>query len=152
MPGDVLYSREGGILGIACMIPEGAKVCLGQRMMLMRTDRSRCISAFLMHTLNSPQIQKIVGELTGGSASPHLNVKEIKEFPLLVPPLSEQTEIVDRVNCLFNMADKIERRIQVELLRADEMARAILGKAFRGELVARQARFQCREESGRAGF
>src|SRR5262249_42409102 len=34
--GDVVYSREGGILGIACIIPPGVTVCLGQRMMLFR--------------------------------------------------------------------------------------------------------------------
>jgi len=35
-PGDILYSREGGILGIACMIPEAVELCMGQRMMLIR--------------------------------------------------------------------------------------------------------------------
>ena len=36
-PGDILYSREGGILGIACIIPPDVELCLGQRMMLLRT-------------------------------------------------------------------------------------------------------------------
>jgi len=35
-PGDVLYSREGGILGIACIIPKQLRTCMGQRMMLFR--------------------------------------------------------------------------------------------------------------------
>lgn len=38
LPGDVLYSREGGILGLACVIPNGLKACLGQRMMQFRID------------------------------------------------------------------------------------------------------------------
>lgn len=37
--GDILYSREGGILGVACMIPPGVELCLGQRMMLFRVGR-----------------------------------------------------------------------------------------------------------------
>jgi len=139
MPGDVLYSREGGILGIACRIPEGPKICLGQRMMLMRTDKIRFKSAFLMHALNSPQTQQIVIELTGGSASPHLNVKEIKQFPVPVPPPIEQVEIVRRVESLFKLADKIEKRVEVELSRTEKMTQAILAKAFRGELVASEA-------------
>ena len=36
-PGDVLYSREGSVLGIACTIPSNVYPCLGQRMMLLRS-------------------------------------------------------------------------------------------------------------------
>ena len=139
MPGDILYSREGGILGIACMIPEGARVCLGQRMMLMRTDATRCISAYLMHRLNSPQIQQIASELTGRSASPHLNVKDIKKFPVLVPPLIEQGEIVRRVDSLFKMSDRIENLVEAGVVRAEKMTQTVLAKAFRGELVPTEA-------------
>src|SRR5271166_810975 len=33
---DILYSREGAILGIACRVPKGIRLCLGQRLMLIR--------------------------------------------------------------------------------------------------------------------
>jgi type I restriction enzyme, S subunit len=145
MPGDVLYSREGGILGIACMIPEGVKVCLGQRMMLMRTDSTRFLPPFLMHVLNSPEIQRVVTELTGGSASPHLNVGGIKNFPVPVPSTTEQKVIVRRVEALFKLADKIEKRVEVELSRTEKMAQAILAKAFRGELLSSGADLSRRE-------
>ena len=135
IPGDVLYSREGGILGISCMIPEGVKVCLGQRMMLMRTNNKRFLSSFLMHILNSHEIQKIVTELSGGSASPHLNVGDIKKFPVPVPPKPEQERIIHLVDSLFRVAEKSELRIDRELLRTERMTQTILAKAFRGELV-----------------
>ena len=44
---------------------------------------------------------------SGGSASPHLNVGDIKQFPVPLPPLPEQTEIVRRVESLFALADKL---------------------------------------------
>jgi type I restriction enzyme S subunit len=44
--GDILYSREGGILGIAAIIPPNIELCLGQRMMLLRADRR--VSAALL--------------------------------------------------------------------------------------------------------
>src|SRR5208337_1928497 len=75
---DILYSREGGILGIACIVPPGIRLCLGQRMMLMRATVT---SRYLMHVLNSPQLLSLVAKLTGGSASPHLNVGDVKAFP-----------------------------------------------------------------------
>jgi type I restriction enzyme, S subunit len=138
MPGDVLYSREGGILGIACIIPLDVKLCLGQRMMLMRTGEFY-ISPLLMHWLNSPEILKQVRELTGGSASPHLNVKDIKNFPTPLPPLAEQQEIVHRVEALFQLADQLEARYQRAKAQVDKLPQAILAKAFRGELVPTEA-------------
>lgn len=139
MPSDVVYSREGGILGIACQIPDGARVCLGQRMMLMRADPEVYAPKFLMHVLNSPMTNARVREMTGGTSSPHLNVGDVKAFPIPLPPLSEQREIVRRVEALFALADAAERRIAAARSRADPLTQAILAKAFRGELVPTEA-------------
>lgn len=132
--GDVIYSREGGILGIACIIPPGIELCLGQRMMLFRTKPSYS-SALLMHWLCSPQILQRVRELTGGSAAPHLNVRDIKEFPVPLPPLTEQQEIVRRVESFFTLADQLEARYRTAKTHVDKLTQSILAKAFRGELV-----------------
>jgi type I restriction enzyme S subunit len=66
-PGDILYSREGGILGVACIIPKGVNLCLGQRMMLFRVNGD-LKNELLMHWLNGSPILRHVGKLTGGSA------------------------------------------------------------------------------------
>jgi type I restriction enzyme S subunit len=143
--GDVLYSREGGILGLSCMVPSGTRLCLGQRMMLMRAKRELYHPAFLMHVLNSPDINSRVRDLTGGSASPHLNVATIKAFPVPVPQLREQHEIVRRVEALFKLADAIKKRVEAATKRADKLTQAILAKAFRGELVPTEAELARRE-------
>ena len=132
--GDVLYSREGGILGIACMIPPKIELCLGQRMMLFRAKLDFS-AALLMHWLNSRVIFRRVQELTGGSASPHLNVRDIKAFPTPVPPLAEQQEIVRRVEGLFALADQIEARFQKARAQVAQLTPSLLARAFRGELV-----------------
>lgn len=133
-PGDVLYSREGGILGIACMIPPATHLCLGQRMMLMR-PWPEVSAVFFMHCLNSRPITDRVRELTGGTASPHLNVGDIKMFPMPVPPSAEQNEVVRRVESLMKLADAIERRVATAQSRADTLTQSILARAFRGELA-----------------
>jgi type I restriction enzyme S subunit len=143
--GDIVYSREGGILGIACQFPTGLKACLGQRMMLMRPNASKCSSTFLMHILNSPFINARVRDLTGGSASPHLNVGEIKRFPVPLLPVEEQHEIVRRVEALFKLASAIENRVEAATNRADKLTQAILAKAFRGELVPTEAELARKE-------
>ena len=133
-PSDILYSREGGILGIACMIPPKVELCLGQRMMLFRT-KSDFSAALLMHWLNSRVILRRVQELTGGSASPHLNVRDIKSFPTPLAPLSEQQEIVRRVEGLFALADQLEARLAKARGQVEKLTPSLLARAFAGQLV-----------------
>jgi type I restriction enzyme S subunit len=130
--GDIVYSREG-TLGQAAIIPKGVKICLGQRIMLLRAAL-HCSPFFLMYLVNSPQTLKIVNELTTGSTSPHINVGDVKKFPVSLPPLAEQHEIVRRVNALFARADAVEREVADATNRAEAMTQAVLGKAFSGKL------------------
>jgi type I restriction enzyme S subunit len=132
--GDILYSREGGILGIAVMIPPNVELCLGQRMMLLRADR-RVSAALLMHWLNSPYIVDRVRGLTTGSASPHLNVGDVKRFPIPLMPPDEQEQVVAQIKrsdarrtLVMEAVDDVERQLQ-------HLNQSILAKAFRGELV-----------------
>ena len=143
-PGDILYSREGGILGIACMVPAGVDLCLGQRMMLFRVSHA-ADATFLMNWLNSPLILRRVVELTGGSASPHLNVGDIKDFPAPLPPPAEQREIVRRTKELFGLANRLEARYVKAKAQVDRLTQSVLAKAFRGELVTTEAELARRE-------
>ena len=133
MPGDVLYSREGAILGIACIIPEQTYVCLGQRMMLLRTN-SLMNNRFLMYYLNSPIITDYVQTITGGSASPHVNVKDIKNISIPVPDIKTQKEIVLFIEQKFSICDKLSSYIEVSLQQAEAMRQSILKQAFEGGL------------------
>jgi type I restriction enzyme S subunit len=68
-----------------------------------------------------------------------MNAKAIASFPISVPLLPEQHEIVRRVDALFKLADTIEARLAAATARADKITQAILAKAFRGEIVPTEA-------------
>jgi len=131
---DVLYSREGGILGVACLLDIEDDVCLGQRMMMFRTGEF-VSSKYLTFFLNSPLILSHVDNLIGGSAAPHINIRDIKKYLFPLPPLEEQKEIVRQVDKLFALADKLETHYQNAKGRIDKLSQSVLTKAFRGELV-----------------
>jgi type I restriction enzyme S subunit len=134
-PGDILYSREGGILGISCQVPADTELCLGQRMMLMRTDVS-FLSRLLMHWLNSPSTLDRVKRLTLGSASPHLNVGEVKRFPVPVAPLDEQSKLLKQIEACLATPEVCGPMAIDYGQQLDQLNQSILAKAFRGELVA----------------
>ena len=139
---DIVYSREGGILGLACMIPARLNPCLGQRMMLLRSH-ALFSPNLLMYWLNSPDLLARVRSLTGGSASPHLNVGEVKSFPVPVAPIAEQNAIAAEVERRLSVIDELEAAVQASLTRADHLRQAILQRAFSGRLLS---------EKGHAGF
>ena len=130
--GDVLYSREGAILGIACMFPEGLEACLGQRMMLMRVT-ANVLPLYFMNYLNSPRVTEVVKGKTGGSASPHINIRDIKEFEIPIPTLTEQQEIVRILDSLLEKEQQARHLADI-VEKIDHMKKAILARAFRGEL------------------
>lgn len=132
-PGDVLYSREGAILGIACIIPEDTYVCLGQRMMLLRTGKN-LNNKFLMYYLNSPRVTNYVASITGGSASPHVNVGDIKSFMIPCPEIYIQEKIVKEIESKISTCDSIEQTVNTSLQQAEAMRQSILKNAFEGRL------------------
>ena len=63
-------------------------------------------------------------------------MKDIRSYPIPVPFLEEQTEIVRRVEELFAYACTIEQKAAAALERVNNLTQSILAKAFRGELTA----------------
>ncbi len=72
---DLVFVREGGGTGKAALVREGERFSLGQRVMMIRPDKSKVLPRFLLHQILSPTIQQDqIQRLTTGSASPHLNI------------------------------------------------------------------------------
>ena len=65
-----------------------------------------------------------------------VNKAFLEKYPLFIPPLDEQTEIVRRVEQLFAFADQLEVKVASAKSRIDHLTQSILAKAFRGELVS----------------
>jgi type I restriction enzyme S subunit len=132
--GDILYSREGTV-GIACQIPNGVELCLGQRMVLIRAGK-KINAKYLTMVLNSDRILSIVQSKTIGSTVPRVNMKDIRSYPIPLPATEEQTQIVHQVEELFAFADQIEQQVKNAQGRVNNLTQSILAKAFSGELTA----------------
>jgi type I restriction enzyme S subunit len=88
-----------------------------------------------MYWLNSPDLLARVRSLTGGSASPHLNVGEVKSFPVPVAPIAEQNAIVAEVERRLSVIEELEAAVEANLTRAERMRQSILSNVFAGKLV-----------------
>ncbi len=122
---DILYSREGGILGVACRVPSGAEICLGQRMMLIRAG-DKLVPAFLELVLNSPLITEAARSRTTGGAAPRVNVSTVKAYSIPIPPLDEQRRIVAKVDRLMALVDEWEARLTATRTTATKLLDALV--------------------------
>ncbi|EOY5093647.1 restriction endonuclease subunit S [Citrobacter amalonaticus] len=135
--GDFLISGAGSI-GKITLVPEGCeKGIINQALLRVRINNEIYDKRFFLTLFRSPMFQKVIIENSTGSAMQNLkSVKELKQIPVPLPCLSEQHEIVRRVEQLFVYADTIEKQVNNALTRVNNLTQSILAKAFRGELTA----------------
>jgi type I restriction enzyme, S subunit len=124
--GDLLYSREGTYFGVAAEVPDRTRVCLGQRMVLLRPKPKEVYVRYLKYWLNSPILATHVNGHRDGTVAERLNMPTIRALPVPVPPFKTQREIGD---ILGSLDDKIElnRRINETL---ESMARRLFKSWF----------------------
>ena len=127
--GDILYSREGGILGIACRVPPKTRLCLGQRLMLIRAG-GVTRPDFLEIVLNSPFITDIARIYTTGGAAPRVNMSTVRAYPIPVPPIAEQQRIVAKVNELMARCDQLEDSLTDEEQTRSHLLESVLQNAL----------------------
>ena len=70
-----------------------------------------------------------------GGGQPNIKLEVLNPYPLALPPLAEQYEIVNRVESLFAYIERLEARYQIARAQIDRLTPALLDKAFQGELV-----------------
>ncbi len=131
---DVIFSREGALLGVAVRVPANLEFCLGQRMMVFRLDLG-IDAKYYESVINSSVFRsQYLSEITG-SASPHLNIEDIRTFAIPLPSLLEQEVIVTEVERRMSIIDKLEIVILANLKRTERLRQSILREAFAGRLV-----------------
>jgi type I restriction enzyme S subunit len=88
-----------------------------------------------MYYFLSPALVTEFEERSIGSAQVRINLGDLRQFIINLPPLAEQAEIVRRVESLFALADRIEARLATAQRLVERLTPATLSKAFRGDLV-----------------
>lgn len=133
-PGDVIFTREAP-MGEAGMVPPRTRLCMGQRMMLLRADGELLRRRYLLFAAQAPYVGDYATGLSVGTGVQHLRVGDVESLPLPLAPVEEQKAIELAIDELLAKHAKTLSIVSdaVESLRILEMA--FLATAFRGHLV-----------------
>ncbi|WP_076011063.1 restriction endonuclease subunit S [Alteromonas abrolhosensis] len=134
--GDVIVGRRGEMGRAAEIKEEHLPMLCGTGSMIIRTEESGISPAFLTIALRSPTAIQFFESNSVGSTMVNLNQKIIKAFEIYYPSDEEQSEIVSRVNQLFEHANTVEKQYNAAKARLDKLTQSILAKAFKGELLS----------------
>jgi type I restriction enzyme S subunit len=138
--GDLLIIITGANVTRAALINgEIPEAYISQHVALVRLSNIEWGSFLHLWIISTANGRKQLLDAAYGAGKPGLNLDNIRNMVVALPPVPEQQEIVRRVEALFRLADAIEARVTTAMARAEKLTQAILAKAFRGELVTTEA-------------
>ncbi|MBK5915574.1 restriction endonuclease subunit S [Rhodocyclus purpureus] len=132
-PGTLLVAMYGEGKTRGQVTELGISAAVNQACAAVIVDQAKALTAYVKLVFQANYLE--MRALAEGGNQPNLNLSKVKEFPLHLPSIEEQAEIVRRVDSLFAWADRLEVRLAAARTQADRLTPALLAKAFRGELV-----------------
>lgn len=129
---DVLICKDGagiGKVGIVGDLP--GRATINSSLLLVRGGKE-ILPKFLYRCLTSPYFQQIVKSRLNGATTPHLYQRDITEFPVILPPLSDQHRIVEVLDEAFAAIAKAKVIADKKAVALDELKTSLLHQAFSG--------------------
>ena len=123
--GDIVYGREG-TFGNAAILPKGYNFCLGQRVMLLRPDYSKCTSEYLLYAVISDDVYRQAVGKNNASTVAHVNVKDVKQFKIPLPSFDKQNQFA----AFVEQTDKSKLAIQQSLDKLELLKKSLMQEYF----------------------
>lgn len=140
--GDVLFTREAPA-GESCLVPSDTKVCMGQRMVMLRPHKSKVDPVFLSMILNTERTKNDIYRLSIGSTVSRINIADIKKLKVASPPLPEQQKIakilstwdkaISTTERLIDNSTQQKKALMQQLLAGKKRLLDESGERFEGE-------------------
>jgi len=117
--GDLIITREAP-MGEVCIVPDGVECCLGQRMVLLKPNRSKINNQYLLYALLSEYAQKQINQSNNtGSIVSNLRIPLLKELQI---PLNKNQDGIALI--LSSLDKKIELNNQINQ-KLESMAKTL---------------------------
>ena len=111
--GDIVFSYEA-TLNLYAIIPKGFHGCLGRRMALIRTDKTKVDNKYLFYYFFSKKWRNLIAERTiTGSTVDRIPISTFPNFPIDLPPLPTQHSIETILSRYDDLIENYQRQIKL---------------------------------------
>lgn len=137
VPGDVLFNRTNSpaLVGKTSIYRGEYPAIYAGYLIKLDYDRSRIIGDYLNYSLNTVSAKQYCNSVkTDGVNQSNINAKKIGAYIFAMPQIDEQAEIVRLLDDLLIKEQQAKEAAEGVLDQIDLIKKAILARAFRGEL------------------
>lgn len=129
-----LFICEGGEPGRCAIWKDEDSNIIFQKALHRFRPNSNVISDFLCYYLYFMSINGMLAKHFTGSTIKHLTGQSLARIEITIPNIDEQKQIVSILNRLFEKENQIKETADAVIEHIDTIKKAILARAFRGEL------------------
>ena len=136
-PGDVLFNRTNSavLVGKTSIYRGEFPAIYAGYLIKLDYKHDEIIGDYLNYALNTPAAKEYCNNVkTDGVNQSNINAKKIGAFVIPVASMNEQQVIVDIISSLLKKENESKQAAEVVIDQIDTMKKAILARAFRGEL------------------
>lgn len=133
--GDLVLAIRGTYGQVAAVPPELDGGNITQDTARLAVCSSTNVS-YVMWAIRSGLVQSHFKKVARGIAVQGVNIADVRQTALPLPPLGEQAEIVRQVERRLEAADRLEATIHQQLERSYVTRQSLLQEAFLGKLVS----------------
>lgn len=143
---DILMNLVGGSIGRTALYHLDKVANINQATCIIRMNDKLNNLRFFLHFFNSPTCLSYMFDKQVSNARENLSMESVRSFSIPLPPLSEQKRIVEKVDSLMALCDKLEvlqkKKVELNSLTR-KTAFTVLGNANEpSELKAAWARVE----------
>ncbi|MEX0684359.1 MAG: restriction endonuclease subunit S [Balneolales bacterium] len=123
--GDILISCSGSV-GRAALVDRDNTYSMVRSAAMIRPAKYHFNLKFLLYSLHSPYLQSQIVANSRQSAQANLFLGAIAKLVFLVPPFEEQNRIVQKVDELMALCDKLKTRLNKASKIQQQLAKAVV--------------------------
>lgn len=111
--GDILMSLTGNVGRVGILTNKLLPAALNQRVACIKEHPNIIAKKFLFYTFQTSNFSKDCVKSGKGVAQLNISTEWLKHYFILIPPLTEQQRIVQKIEELFSVLDNIQNALEV---------------------------------------
>ncbi|EIZ8585973.1 restriction endonuclease subunit S [Salmonella enterica subsp. enterica] len=133
--GDIVITKLGDPLGLACIIPENFQDgVIVADLVRLRINDLAFDKQYLTYLLNSPLVISQLNKHIKGTTRPRINLGIIRDLNLPIASISEQKIIAEKLDTLLAQVDSTKARLEQIPQILKRFRQAVLAAAVNGNL------------------